>query len=336
MIIEFGFQANCSELTTYLGIRTIPEICDAMRKMQEIEEWSWRIETWNKSDDENASISNTFVYLPLPMQRLEEFIVLKRTLNEIDPNFRDTNPNESPLEFPIFGIDEKKIRSYWNQLDKGLEDEKLSLDTMHEYDPPIPTLMNIPNEVEVHSSDKSLDGIFISFDDPDVDWDEDSEDEPPDYSDAELHVWTHDNVIELMPTMHEISNVFVSEPMGSGGLFDYYAKWMAWHFLNDNNFHTKYIERLDLTYRSNFNPKSEMRQWEVWRKRNRMCYEQYPPLKISENPSDLDFDCIARIVNFTYENVIHKKRKEEEEKEKKNKSKKKKDIFTRIREIWKR
>ncbi len=72
MKIEFGFQANCSELVTYMGARTREEIIAVMRRAQEATGWSWRINNesfFDKLDD--------LVYVLVPVEHLERLLVIE-------------------------------------------------------------------------------------------------------------------------------------------------------------------------------------------------------------------------------------------------------------------
>ncbi len=43
MKIEFGFQANCSELVTHLGFTTGEDIAAGMKKVAELTGWTWKV-----------------------------------------------------------------------------------------------------------------------------------------------------------------------------------------------------------------------------------------------------------------------------------------------------
>jgi len=76
--VEFGFQANCSELVTHLGMATIDSIAETMRRIEDLTGWTWRLQIDWRSTDEQKNIGE-FRYLRLPMDDLESLLVFKQT-----------------------------------------------------------------------------------------------------------------------------------------------------------------------------------------------------------------------------------------------------------------
>jgi hypothetical protein len=72
MKVEFGFQANCSEITLSLEIATKANVMEAMRKIEEITGWSWWVWAWYQKEKGVGGPRST-VYLRIPMERLDEF-----------------------------------------------------------------------------------------------------------------------------------------------------------------------------------------------------------------------------------------------------------------------
>ena len=84
MKIEFGFQANCSELVTHLGMTTIQEIAEAMRRIEEITGWKWHLQLdWRQVDEQKND--GEFRYVRLPAEDLESLLTFKNT----DGNWTD-------------------------------------------------------------------------------------------------------------------------------------------------------------------------------------------------------------------------------------------------------
>ncbi len=79
MKVEFGFQANCSEIITYLGASTREEVIAAMKKLQMATGWTWRIQGKLPGDGRPGARKHYFHVL-VPADKLEELLVIEENL----------------------------------------------------------------------------------------------------------------------------------------------------------------------------------------------------------------------------------------------------------------
>lgn len=203
MKIEFGFQANCSELVAYLGITTIPEIIEVMRTMEEVTGWTWRVEGDYPIPGTGEPVSKGNLYVRIPMDRLEELLVLKRNVPEEVLN--DPGHPESWLEWTpaTFGIHPQKLREQWKHLPDDIILTGGRVITSIEPDPPFPILMNIPSNRILHHSSEKLYGLYLDYWDIDYQWEDwiddvrkgaiDFDDDPYDFSFAGFNLTSIDN-----------------------------------------------------------------------------------------------------------------------------------------------
>ena len=65
MRIEFGFQSNCSELVSHLGILDRDEVIEAMGTISKITGWTWGIRAYDDPD---------ILVMPVPIDKLPEVL----------------------------------------------------------------------------------------------------------------------------------------------------------------------------------------------------------------------------------------------------------------------
>ena len=71
MRIEFGFQANCSEIVMALDFATKEDIMEVMRTIEGITGWTWRgMARYQKGEQRIATDAR--IALLIPMDRLDE------------------------------------------------------------------------------------------------------------------------------------------------------------------------------------------------------------------------------------------------------------------------
>ena len=68
MIIEIGFQSNCSELVTYLGLQTMDEVIAGLKTIVKVTGWRWRIELYNEASET--------VMIDIPTDTLGELLAI--------------------------------------------------------------------------------------------------------------------------------------------------------------------------------------------------------------------------------------------------------------------
>lgn len=92
MRVESGFQSNCSELVSHLGILDREEIIEAMRTISRITGWVWGIRAY---DDPNILV------VPVPVNRLPE------VLSPLDGGGADSRS--------CLSVDLEKLVSIWSE-----------------------------------------------------------------------------------------------------------------------------------------------------------------------------------------------------------------------------
>ncbi len=75
MLIELGFQSNCSELVVHLGIVEPKEIITAMKRIARLTGWHWGAKM-------NIKDSHQYLFLPIPDDQIDSLV-------RIDENERD-------------------------------------------------------------------------------------------------------------------------------------------------------------------------------------------------------------------------------------------------------
>ena len=102
MKIEFGFQSNCSELVTFLGIVDREEVVQALKTISSLTGWNWGINIYSKELEG---------LIPVPNDRLDEVLVA-HTSGRI---FRKTRVR----------VDPEKVISIWEDSISGQQREYL-------------------------------------------------------------------------------------------------------------------------------------------------------------------------------------------------------------------
>ncbi len=218
MKIEFGFQANCSELVTHLGFTTKEEIALAMKQIQELSGWSWRLCQWRNTVGEDGKERYEQVALLLPVEELEELIQItehpslsgEKMIGVGREAFLKVKGDILPEDIRklFIGSGKKQGRRTKKRQAQGWQNPH----TLGRV-----ALVNIPSTQELVSLDgetTTLD-LWMSCDC-----------EKPDIN---LRCGDHD--IPNYPLIHELKMIYGTEihPQGSGS--GEYLEWLGYHFI---------------------------------------------------------------------------------------------------------
>ncbi len=216
MKIEFGFQANCSELVTYLGAKSREEIISAMTRIAEATGWTWRVSSNITVGDQETKKSRLCYSLLIPTQFLDRLLVV---------DYEEKN----------FGVDPRDLSHIWReQLSleiiralRKLSDscrvppgEKYSVLDLHD----IFELANLSSDqpvvVEVIAGSQQKPWATLSLD---ILYEER----------REFNIWIDSIAIEKMPILHRIRKLFPAGfSMSSEGRSYPYRTWMCFHYLD--------------------------------------------------------------------------------------------------------
>ena len=270
MEIEFGFQANCSELVTHLGFSNPEAIARAMKKIQEFTGWSW----WATDYLESYLVR-------VPMKGLEDLLVLDLKRGRV-------------------AIPPEKLLAHWKDRLTPQQLEELSslewldpvdeiavelTDTIKLLELPLDKLVRVPGK-------QTLDMAVTA----DLDIEEDIAEEEPD-----LVFMIADGEIGMMAIFHKLRKLFDSFACGfDGGKTDNYEDWMAYHFLQGETLERfrAYLENEKDYYDVSFLEKDlEVFRRNLWKFEGKEVVVDYvPPLEDSGQLDNRDFHDIYRRV----------------------------------------
>ncbi len=103
MKIEFGFQANCSELVTHLGCRTPVEVAAGMKKLAELTRGHWEVDlgqyaAHSQYDPEGVvELPEEETFIKLPNEALEGTLILGGGASDLRLDSKALLPKLEPL-----------------------------------------------------------------------------------------------------------------------------------------------------------------------------------------------------------------------------------------------
>ncbi len=211
MKVEFGFQANCSEIITYLGASTREEVVAAMGKLQEATGWTWRITESIKYTGEDKKDNWWNYYVLVPVEKLEELLILE----ENPPGF---------VKY-LFGIWPDSLIPLWeNKLPPEVK-ERLNVDRslFLNYGAFLGNylcLANIPEQISVKVEDPRRDpGLQLTEEIISLDW------SSVNHLPRELNYSADANWGDFYG-IRMLSEIFDSSVGGFGGTSENYSKWL--------------------------------------------------------------------------------------------------------------
>ncbi len=209
MKIEFGFQANCSEIISYLGASTREEVLAAMEKLQEATGWSWCLtDPWKDSS----------FFIGIPPCHLEELLVIDQKEGFLHSNYKTLLPLLGD-NYPIWakGLVKELITARDMQ-------ENLPLWKMVLVDLPEGTsaVMGLPDDLKDHEK------VPISLNyQGNLEIDE---------LDPELCFMIGDRNFHGLPRFHWLRSLFQTGFDGNdGGSRRPYTAWLAYHYLKEQS-----------------------------------------------------------------------------------------------------
>jgi hypothetical protein len=260
MKIEFGFQANCSELVAHLGGETIEEVIDAMRRIEEITGWKWCLmyeqEDVPVPEDHPGPEKSMELcsYLQLPMDRLDEFLLI-----DTEPDgFRYIRIRTGPVKELLVSLD--ALPDTTTYFGKGILEDRYPSDQINLVRTDVDEGVFQTNEYD-HWVQPTMDCEYNG---------------PRGFGVA---CSTELGLFPGLEAFHEIRKSFGAPWHGhDGGNFSYYYDWMAVHFIKG------------------FDPDGLSVNGELWKKldmRKLEMYKSNPPLEGSAGIDDEDFKIIA-------------------------------------------
>ena len=204
MEIEFGFQANCSELVTHLEFSTKEEIAQAMLRIQELTGWTWRIRgSDQRRNEEGKILSVTTYHIMIPQDRLEQLFELDRETGDFGFRPADLIPVwEGRLSDPV---KESMIRR-GTEAPPGWRCDR-------------PRLMDISPDEPVATFDRPVSWFSVNI--------------SCECGRSGLRIWFGHCETPLMPQFHKIRRSFNSDYQGhDGGSIRDYMEWMGYHYLD--------------------------------------------------------------------------------------------------------
>jgi len=206
MRIEFGFQANCSELVAYLGWRTTEEIVAGMRRIQEITGWTWRMDVTpeDRTGDEWRILGGYSILVP--GEKFEELFTSIPGRGNI---YHGMVPSELIAVWGDLLPEDAKEELRWMSRD----DPDYPWDKIH-----LPTLRNIPESDPIHrptgSDDEAqLDLLFYQNEE---------------YLEDGMHLDVGDKEIHSFPIFHKVRKDLGADYTDGTS---YYKEWMEYHYL---------------------------------------------------------------------------------------------------------
>jgi len=213
MKVEFGFQANCSEMLVYLGLKSRAEVIQGMKRIQEITGWIWRYASWYQNGEEGEENSGKKCYILIPIDELDSMIVLD-------------------LDTKVFKVDPKKLVRFWQEVIPDSVKNTMSLVEGSEWEELEPILMDIPPDVPILRIEKVLGLDFGYFHEWNV---------------SELHINTFYPGVEQVPRLHRVRQEYKGSCTGKISS-PTYRDWLAYHFIDKEKLKkiwTKYGFRTD-------------------------------------------------------------------------------------------
>ena len=262
MRIELGFQANCSELVTHIGLTKREDIVKAMAEIARITGWNWWIDT---NGDE---------YLPVQIPQLDELVSISSDELGVD--------GDKILEMWQDSLDEQIKKTIMEDADlvKYQNDDYLEFAKKNK----LP-----PEEISKHILEKDLYHLILVGD-------KDQDRLPGDPFDYRLGAditcncprkglvfssW--DYYMEPLPAFHAIRTALGGDLDGceGGGTHDY-VEWMIYHFMDRK----RALEMVG----------GEKPEEDALKKLERL--DRYPPLDKSRKPSPKDIELVLEYLAY--------------------------------------
>ena len=216
MKIEFGFQANCSELVAYLGATTKEEIVELMLRMSEITGYTWRISNSARKEEPNGDVSMHSFSILLPNDRIRDLLEVN-----IDPDHGSNSLGILPSSIvPLWSdLIPEFVKEHLNEVTNLILDEDYKYLTRFALNNYL-YLTDIPVEQPILiENKKSPSNTYLDFKNFDCD------------GGNELNFQIDSIFIEDFPFFHWFRKQ-LDAPYDShdGGTYRYYRGWMAYHF----------------------------------------------------------------------------------------------------------
>jgi len=202
-------------------------------------------------------------------------------------------------DFPAFYVDRPKLLALWENI--------IPQEIRDQFAPGMRTLSSIylaplPQDEPVVKTGHRMSDMSLDYLDEYVILKEGQ------IGDLVLSISEHD--VNMMPTFHVIRTHFNSRygPYDGGGA-ETYVNWMAYHFLNEENFKIHYIEKRKKNWPTIWTEDNERKFWKEWRGREEKWLGKCSPLPGSEGPDDRDFERIRDWLDFTGEHIEKEKKR---------------------------
>ena len=234
MRIEFGFQANCSELITHLGFTEKADIIQAMGAIEDFTGWTWRVQVGSRFPREisRGEIKNHSCYILVPTGVLESLIEF----------------HEKPSGYRGFVINTKELILQFESIPPDVEKELIDMSKPREQNilwiERNPCLMNIPAAHPVFFTNKWMNSVNSSI--------------SCDCGTFDFACWIGNHDADMFPAFHKIRRKFLNTFHTHGCGDCYYLEWMGYHFMNKDR-----VEEYMRWFRKNDKRKEDEIQFDI-------------------------------------------------------------------------
>jgi len=221
MKVEFGLQANCSELVAVLGRMSETEILEAMRRIVELTGWSLRVRTSIDVTDDNGNTSQKTVYVLVPADRLEDvYASFSSTKAYVSYQCIDVKKTHDGETARYFGIDVVKLMDVLgDSVPEPIRERFYEMKYHTNGRLRMPYLMLSSSEDIVIESASPTYMIFHYSIDSEFD--------------EGLQITAGDNEIEEFPAFHKARIGLNGQAFAhDGGSMKKYCEWTGYYFLN--------------------------------------------------------------------------------------------------------